>query len=139
VSVAITDYAQDQIGKQAGHTNEVCIEPGMLQHLASRCRGTIDKLTDSTECEIYNFSAERDRLCDRLIDIETGRDVTVYRFEIPAEMQPPREDGRHVYTLRSDRLVPAEYQRVVSYVQDISPHSGSLGPRFPRSKHSGMS
>ena len=31
LSVAITHYAQDQIGKHAGHTrNEVCIEPGML-------------------------------------------------------------------------------------------------------------
>ena len=91
----------------------------MRDHLAQRCRDLIDKLTHSTEFEIYNFCAERDRLRDRLIDIETGREVTVYRFEIPADMQPPREDGEHVYTLRGDRLVPADYQRVVSYVQDI--------------------
>jgi hypothetical protein len=40
-----------------------------------------------------------------------GADVTVYRFEMPADMQPPR-DGKHIYTWRGDKLVPAEYERV---------------------------
>jgi hypothetical protein len=85
---------------------------GLREHLASRCRATIDKLPHATECEIYDFTRERDRLCDRLIDIETGRDVTVYRFEL-GEYAQPREDGQHVYILRGDPLVTAGYERVV--------------------------
>ena len=91
---------------------------GLRDHLAARCRDLIDRLSHSTETELYNFSAERDRLRDRLVDIETGRAVLVYRHEIPTEMQPPREDGRIVFTLRGDRLVAAEYERVRVPVQD---------------------
>jgi hypothetical protein len=77
---------------------------GLREHLASRCRAAIDKLTHATECDMYDFSRETDRLRDRLIDIETGRDVTVYRFEL-GKYAPPREDNQHVYTLRGDRLM----------------------------------
>jgi hypothetical protein len=84
----------------------------LREHLAARCRDLIDRLSHSTESELYNFSAERSRLRDRLIDIETGRDVTVYRHEIPHEWQPPREDGRIVFTLRGDRLIEAQFERV---------------------------
>jgi hypothetical protein len=84
---------------------------GLRDHLAARCREMIDELSRLTT-DIYDFSAARDRLRDRLIDIETNRDILVYRFEIPADMQPPREDGQHVYTFRGDRLLPAEYERV---------------------------
>jgi hypothetical protein len=85
---------------------------GLREHLAARCRATIAKLEHSTECELYDFSAERNRPCDRLIDIMSGADVTpVYLHEIPRDMLPLR-DGRMVYTLRGDRLVPAEYERV---------------------------
>jgi hypothetical protein len=81
---------------------------GLREHLAARCLDLIDRLTHSTETELYNFGAERSRLRDRLIDIETGRDVLVYRHEIPPAFQPPREDGRIVFTLCGDRLVEAQ-------------------------------
>lgn len=82
--------------------------PQLRAHLAAKCRATIPRLTDSTG--FYDFSAELDRHRDRLIDIETGRDLLVYRFEIPADVAPPG-DGQHVFTLRGNRLVPAEYER----------------------------
>ena len=53
------------------------------------------------------------RLRERLDDLKNGNDVLVYRFEIPHDLQPPREDGVIVYTLRGDRLVAAEYERFV--------------------------
>jgi hypothetical protein len=85
---------------------------GLREHLAQRCRDLIDRLTHSTETELYNFSAERSRLRDRLVNIETGRDVLVYRHEIPPALQPPREDGRIVFTLHGDRLMPPQYDHV---------------------------
>jgi hypothetical protein len=55
---------------------------GLREHLAARCRATITKLEHSTECELYDFHPELERQRDRFIDIETGRDVLVYRHEI---------------------------------------------------------
>ena len=85
---------------------------GLRDHLAALCRDLIDRLTHSTETELYNFSAERGRLRDRLIDIERGRDVLVYQHEIPPGWQPPREDGVISFTLRGDRLIEAQFERV---------------------------
>lgn len=83
---------------------------GLREHLAARCRATIAKLAHATDTGLYDFSADLERQRDRLIDLQTGRDVLAYRFEL-GDFAPPR-DGRHVFTLRGDRLVPAEYERV---------------------------
>jgi hypothetical protein len=80
---------------------------GLREHLTEKCADLLAKLT-----RFDGFGADVDRLRDRLIDLRAGRDILVYRFEIPADMQPPRSDGQHVYTLRGDRLITAEYQRV---------------------------
>jgi hypothetical protein len=80
---------------------------GLREHLIERNADLLAKLT-----RFDGFGADVDRLRDRLIDLRAGRDILVYRFEIPADMQPPRSDGQHVYTLRGDRLITAEYQRV---------------------------
>ena len=58
------------------------------------------ELADADWCD---FAAERERQDDRLLDLLAGRNVLVYRFEIPADLQPP-QDGTRIYTLRSDRL-----------------------------------
>lgn len=92
---------------------------GLREHLAASCRAIIGKLEHATDTELYDFTVELDRQRDRLIDIQTGRDVLVYRFEVPESMQPPR-DHQHVFTLRGDWLVPAEYERV-------SPSVGEFG------------
>jgi hypothetical protein len=84
---------------------------GLRDHLAAKCRALIDKLSHATVCELYDFSVECDRQRDRLIDIQTGADVLVYRHEIPRDMQPPRADGEMVYTLHDDRLVSAVYDQ----------------------------
>jgi hypothetical protein len=69
--------------------------------------------------ELFPYrGAELSRLRKRLDDLNNGHDILVYRFEIPADMQPPREDGRIVYTLRGDRLVTAEYERAVPAYDD---------------------
>jgi hypothetical protein len=88
---------------------------GLREHLAQRCRDLIARLTKPTECDVYDFSAERSRLRDRLINIETGQDVLVYLHEIPTEMQPPRadDDDRIVFTLTGDRLVSPQYEHAV--------------------------
>jgi hypothetical protein len=85
---------------------------GLRHQLAAKCRTTLARLEHSTQAELYDFSVELDRLRDRLIDIMAGRDVFVYRFEIPHYMQTLRTDGQMVYTLRGDTLMAAAYERV---------------------------
>jgi len=63
--------------------------------------------------ELFPYrGAELKRLRERLDDLKNGNDVLVYRFEIPHDLQLPREDGVIVYTLRGDRLITAQYERV---------------------------
>ena len=66
-----------------------------------------------SDAEAFPYKGkELARLRQRLDDLTNGRDVLVYRHEVPAEMTPPR-DGRNtiVFTLRGDRLVDAESER----------------------------
>jgi hypothetical protein len=84
---------------------------GLREHLTKKARGVLVRL-DSAATEVYDFGAEVRRLRKRIDDLLDGADVLVYRHEIPGDMQPPRTDGQHVYTMRGDRLVPAQYERV---------------------------
>jgi hypothetical protein len=71
-----------------------------------------------SDADLFPYrGAELRRLRKRLDDLTNGRDILVYRFEIPADMQPPR-DGQHVYTLRGDRLVTADYEHAVPMFDD---------------------
>jgi hypothetical protein len=85
--------------------------PGCGEHLTKRARDIIVQLESADPH--YGFGAEVARLRKRVDDLLDGADVLVYRHEIPADMQPPRTDGQHIYTLRGDRLVTAEYERAV--------------------------
>jgi hypothetical protein len=78
--------------------------------LIERARAEVRR-SESADTVVYDFSAEIARQRRRVDDLLDGADVLVYRHEIHANMEPPR-DGQHVFTLRGDRLVPAEYERV---------------------------
>ncbi len=85
---------------------------GLREHLAEKCAELMARFVES-DGEFFPYrGAELKRLRERLSDLKNGNDVLIYRFEIPHDLQPPREDGQHVYTLRGDRLVAAEYERV---------------------------
>ena len=56
-------------------------------------------------CDFYDFSAERDRLLDRLDDLKAGRPVGAYAWEIPRHMLPG--DRRTYYTVTTTGIVPA--------------------------------
>jgi hypothetical protein len=85
---------------------------GLREHLADKCAQLLARFVES-DGEFFPYrGAEIARLRKRLDDLKAGRDVLVYRHEIPADMQPPRTDGQHVYTLRGDRLITAQYERV---------------------------
>jgi hypothetical protein len=88
------------------HTNVV----GLRDYLTKQARDLLVRLEAADPH--YGFGAEVRRLRKRVNDLLDGADILVYRFELPADMEPPRTDGQHVYTLRGDRLVPAEYERV---------------------------
>lgn len=92
---------------------------GLRDHLAAECKSVIHRLSHATNTELYDFTVELDRQRDRLIDIETGRDVLVYRFEL-GEYAPPRDD-QHVFTLRGETLLPAEYERAVPVMVNGQP------------------
>ena len=76
---------------------------GLREHLIAKTRMAVVKL-ETADTDIYDFTPELRRQQDRLLDLQAGRGVLVYRFEIPRELQPLR-DGTHVYTLHGDRLV----------------------------------
>lgn len=75
---------------------------GLREHLIVQSRARVKRLT-ATACDFYDFSADLQRERNRLDALLDGDDVTVYRFEIPADHAPPR-DGTIVYTLTGDRL-----------------------------------
>ncbi|MGO8938386.1 MAG: hypothetical protein ACLQLO_15125 [Mycobacterium sp.] len=95
---------------------ETDVKTGLREHLIKQARGVLVRLESADPR--FGFGAEVKRLRRRLDDLLDGADVLVYRFEIPADMQPPRSDGQHVYTLRGDRLVTAEYERAVPFDDD---------------------
>ena len=91
---------------------------GLRDHLTQRCAELLARFTRS-DGDLFPYrGAEVRRLRKRLDDLKNGNDVLVCRHEIPVELQPPREDGRIVYTLRGDRLVTAEYERVAPSYED---------------------
>lgn len=77
---------------------------GLREHLIGKARAEVAKLA-AARCDWYDFTAELHRQQDRLLDLASGLDVTVYRHELPREHQPPR-DGTVAYTLHGDRLTP---------------------------------
>jgi hypothetical protein len=90
-------------------TDQVC---GLRDHLADKCADLLARFVES-DAELFPYrGAEIARLWKRLDDLNNGHDITVYRFELPTEYAPPR-DERTVYTLRGDTLVAAEYQHAV--------------------------
>lgn len=87
------------------------VKAGLRDHLTEQCAIMLARMS---QAEGFPYrGAEVERLRDRLIDLKAGRDILVYRFEIPADMQPPRDDRQHIYTLRGDRLITADYERMV--------------------------
>jgi len=98
--------------------------PELRDQLTERCTKLMARFVES-DGELFPYrGAELKRLQKRLDDLNSGRDVLVYRFEIPTHMQPPRNGHRHVFTLRGDRLIDAEYERC-----EVSVPS-ELGKRF---------
>lgn len=87
---------------------------GLRAHLTKTARDLIVRLERADRH--HGFTADIDRLRQRVNDLLGDADVLVYRHEIPADMQPPRTDGQHVYTLHGDSLRPARYQRVAPAV-----------------------
>jgi hypothetical protein len=83
---------------------------GLREYLAERVRRQVGRLEDA-DTDLYDFGVDLRWQRKRLEDLEAGRDVLVYRFEIPREAQPPR-NGVHLLTLRGDKLIPAEYEPV---------------------------
>jgi hypothetical protein len=84
---------------------------GLREHLAERCVKMLTRMVD-TDGDLFPYrGAELKRLRQRLDDLRNNRDILLYRFEIPTHMQPPRNGHRHVFTLRGDRLIDAEYER----------------------------
>jgi hypothetical protein len=72
----------------------------LRDHLTQRCADLLGRMVES-DGELFPYrGAEIKRLRKRLDDLKNGRDVLTYRHEIPVELQPPREDGQHVYTLK---------------------------------------
>lgn len=80
---------------------------GLRDHLADRTADLMARFVES-DGELFPYrGTELKRLHTRLDDLNNGRDVLVYRHEIPADMQPAREDGRIVFTLTGDKLITA--------------------------------
>lgn len=77
---------------------------GLREHLIATARANVVKL-ESAEPDLYDFSPDLRCQRQRVDELLDGADVLVYRFEIPRELQPPRDDGQHAYRLRGDRLV----------------------------------
>jgi hypothetical protein len=102
---------------------------GLREHLTKQARDLVVRLEAAHPG--YGFGAEVRRLRQRLDDLLDGNNVLVYTFEVPADMQPPRDDGQHVYTLRGDRLVPAEYEvsPVLALMSDDT--NGATGANAP--------
>lgn len=82
---------------------------GIRATLIDTARATLARLT-AGRVDWYDFGDDHDRQRAHLEALTAGDDVLVYRFELPRDVQPL--DHRHAYTLRADRLVPAEYERV---------------------------
>lgn len=77
---------------------------GLREFLIGKARAQVARLADA-KCDWYSFAADLQRQRDRMNALVDGDDVLVYRHEIPAEWQLPR-DGTIVYTVTVDRLVP---------------------------------
>ncbi|BBX70100.1 hypothetical protein [Mycolicibacterium psychrotolerans] len=77
---------------------------GLREHLIAQARAQVTRL-DAAACDWYDFGGERQRQRDRIDALLDGRDVTVYRHELPREHQP-RRDGTMRYTLHGHRLIP---------------------------------
>jgi len=103
---------------------------GLREHPVGKARAQVVRLA-AADRVLYDFGPALDRQQDRLLDLQAGRDVLVYRFEVPRELQPPR-DGHRVFTLRGDRLAPAQIAgpdivgipiatTAVSWIKDIQP------------------
>jgi hypothetical protein len=67
---------------------------GLREHLTKQARELLVRMDDADPH--YGFGAEVRRLRKRIDDLLDGADVLVYRFEISAEMQPPRR-AAHLY------------------------------------------
>jgi hypothetical protein len=91
----------------------------LRDHLTQWCAELLARFAQS-DAELFPCrGAEVRRLRKRLDDLKNGRDILVYRFEVPAELQPPRTDEPiHVFTLRGDRLVTADYEHAVPMFDD---------------------
>jgi hypothetical protein len=89
-----------------------CRVTGLREHLAGKCAELLARFVES-DGELFPYrGAEIKRLQQRLDDLNARRDLLVYRFEL-GDYAPPREDGQHIYTIRGDRLVTAEYEHAV--------------------------
>jgi hypothetical protein len=86
--------------------HDPAVVTGLRATLIVKARAEVVRLA-TADSDVYDFSAELQRQRDRVDALLEGRDVTVYRFEIPGEHQPPR-DGTVRYTLRGDRLVASQ-------------------------------
>jgi hypothetical protein len=87
---------------------------GLREHLTKQAHDLMMRL--ETADPGYGFGAEVARLRKRLDDLLDGADVLVYRHEL-GDFAPPR-DGNHAFALRGNRLVEAEYERVVPAQRD---------------------
>jgi hypothetical protein len=86
---------------------EINMVVGLREFLAQRARAKVGRL-ENADTDMYDFSTVLTWQRKRLADLEAGRDVVVYRSEIPKAVQRPR-DGTMVFMLRGDKRIPAEY------------------------------
>jgi hypothetical protein len=81
---------------------------GLREHLIAATRARLARLTNA-ECDWFDFTPDRHREQARLSRLLDGQSVLIYRHEIPAKYEPPR-DGAIVWRLVGDRLVPGDHQ-----------------------------
>jgi hypothetical protein len=89
---------------------DINVVVGLREHLIAKARRQVGRLEDA-DSDLYDFTTDLTWQRKRLADLEADADVLVYRYEIPREVQPPR-NGVHIFTLRGDKLMPAERERV---------------------------
>jgi hypothetical protein len=89
----------------------------------ARFRSRLDRLPTSSD--VYDFSAERDQLRQRIAALEAGEDVQLQTWELADELLPmvglrSRFDrsAPRVFRIAGDSVVPDQYERVGAHGSD---------------------
>lgn len=63
------------------------------------------------DLDVYDFGPERDRLLGRLADLQSGRPVVFYGWQLRPALRPVGMVGARLYAVSRSAITPAVYQR----------------------------